>query len=66
MELSWKSEELAALREALELEIVKLQKDTQKWAHLRKYGTVSSWNEVNDSYVLATRVFKTQTREVAA
>jgi PD-(D/E)XK nuclease superfamily len=53
MELAAKIQSPTDLRDALEVEIVKLQSIVSASPHLRRLGSVSGWDEVNRSVVLA-------------
>jgi PD-(D/E)XK nuclease superfamily len=53
MELAVQSRSAGALRDALEAEIANVQSLVSSLSHLRRLGSVSGWDEVNRSVVLA-------------
>lgn len=48
----------AELKNKIEDLILNLQKEVDQWAHLKKLGSVSGWDEVNDSAKSAIKFFK--------
>jgi len=58
MELARTCLTLSELREALETEIVTLEKNVAQHQSVLARGRVSGWNEINDSFVVALEVFR--------
>jgi hypothetical protein len=55
MEWAMTAETLPDLERRVESEIKRLQSEVETWAHLRKYGSVSGWPEINQSVSRAIR-----------
>lgn len=48
----------SSLRAKIEDQIQNLQKEVDGWSHLKRYGTVSGWDEINASAISAVNFFK--------
>jgi PD-(D/E)XK nuclease superfamily len=56
MEVALTAKTAAEVEQILEAEINKLQSTVSRWPHLRRAGSVSGWDEINNSFTLATQM----------
>jgi hypothetical protein len=56
MEVALTAKTEAEIEQILETEINKLQSTVSRWPHLRRAGSVSGWDEINNSFTLATQM----------
>ncbi len=56
LELAVTVAEKTELKKLIEAEISDLQKEVDKWPHLKRCGTVSGWDEINQSAANAVRI----------
>jgi PD-(D/E)XK nuclease superfamily len=56
MEVAVTAKTEAEVEQILESEINKLQSTVSRWPHLRRAGSVSGWDEINNAFTLATQM----------